>query len=142
MSIYCSHILLLIHICFPLCYHASYMCPDIILLISAIHVHTMKNHSPLTSFLTLTPIQTPLNLSRLLVLLDCSRLCYMTSRSCALPLLQTNNYLSIYVWLSLTLAKVCPHSHIIRVVFHSNSLDLSHNNTLYSIDICLMFYFI
>ena len=42
-------------------------------------------------FLTLTTIQTSLDPSRLLVLPDYSRLCHMTSRSRALPLLQTNN---------------------------------------------------
>ena len=67
------------------------------------------------SSLTLALIQTPLNPSRLLVLPDYSRLCHMTSRSRALPPLQTNNYLSIYVWLTLTLARVCPHSHLITL---------------------------
>ena len=43
------------------------------------------------SSLTLTLIQTSLNPSRLLVLPDHSRLCHMTSRSCALLPLQTNN---------------------------------------------------
>ena len=56
-TIYLPHVLLLIH-------HASYMCPNIILLISAVHVYTMRNYSLLMSSLTLTP-------SRLfLILLD------------------------------------------------------------------------
>jgi len=51
------------------------MCPDIIPLISAVHVHTMRNLCPLMLLLTLTP-------SRLfLILPDCSSLCHMTSRS-------------------------------------------------------------
>ena len=63
--------------------------------------------------LTLTLIQTLLNPSRLLVLLDHSRLCYMTSRSCALPPLQTNNYYCPTSVLTLTLPKVCPHFRLI-----------------------------
>ena len=50
----CPHVLLLIHMCFSQGYHASYMCPDVILLISTVHVHTMRNSCPLTSSLTLT----------------------------------------------------------------------------------------
>ena len=46
--------------------------------ICAHHVYTMRNHSPLTSYLTLTP-------SRLFpILLDHSSCYHMTSRSCAL----------------------------------------------------------
>jgi len=62
----------------------------------------MRNHCPLTSFLTLTP-------SRLfLILLDHSSLCYVLSIHCRLIII-----LSIYVRLTLTLAKVCPHSRLI-----------------------------
>jgi len=35
------HVLLLIYMCFTYGHHASYMCPDIILLISAVYVHTI-----------------------------------------------------------------------------------------------------
>jgi len=66
------------------------------------HVYTMRNHSPLTSSLTLTP-------SKLfLILLDHSSLCHMLSIRCRLIII-----LSIYVQLILTLAKVCPYSHLI-----------------------------
>jgi len=58
-------------------HYVVYMCPDVILFNLCYHVYTMRNHCPLTSSLILTP-------SRLLVFPDCSRLCHMTSRSCAL----------------------------------------------------------
>ena len=45
------------------------------------HVYTMKNSCLLTSSLTLTLLWTFSDPSRLLVLPDCSRLCYITSRS-------------------------------------------------------------
>ena len=62
----------------------------------------MRNHCPLTSFLTLTS-------SKLfLILLDHSSLYHMLFIHCRLIII-----LSIYVWLTLTLAKVCPHSRLI-----------------------------
>ena len=49
----------------------------------------------------------------------------MTFRSCALSPLQTNNYLSIYVWLTLTLAKVCPHSRLITLCDLINTREVA-----------------
>ena len=86
----------------PQGHHAMSMCPDIILFNLRHHVYTMRNHCPLTSFLTLTP-------SRLFpILLDHSSLCHVLSIHCRLIII-----LSIYVQLTLTLAKVCPHSCLI-----------------------------
>ena len=91
------------------------MCHDVILLISTVHVHTMRNHSPLTSSLTLTP-------SRLFpILLDPKSfqtvlasvtwlLGHVFSIHCRLIII-----LTIFVQLTLTLAKVCPHSHLITL---------------------------
>jgi len=81
----------------------------------AYHVYTMRNPCPLTSLLTLTPsrlfpilldpksFQTALDFTTWLpghVFFFCYRLIII---------------LSIYVWLTLTLAKVCPHFHLITL---------------------------
>ena len=50
--------------------------------------------------------------------------CHMTSRSHALPPLQTNNYLLFYVQLTLTLAKVCPHSRLITPLISGLDMDI------------------
>ena len=84
--------------CIPCVYHEELMSLDVILL-------------------TLTPIQTPLDPSRPLVLPDHSRLCHMTSRSHALSLLQTNNNTTILFLSTNSNSKVCPYTHLITVLF-------------------------
>jgi len=102
------------------------MCPDVILLISAVHVYTMRNHCLLTSSLTLTS-------SRLFpILLDPKSFQTILASVTWLPGHVLSIYcrliiiLTIFVWLTLTLAKVCPHSHLItgasRIGIDSNRL--------------------
>jgi len=72
------------------------------------HVYTIRNSCPLTSFLTLTP-------SRLfLILLDSKSFQAVLASVIWLPG-HMLSILSIYVWLTLALAKVCPHSHFITM---------------------------
>ena len=66
------------------------------------HVYTMRNPCPLTSLLTLT-----LYLDSITWLPG-----HVLSIHCRLIII-----LSYYVWLTLTLAKVCPHSHLITIFY-------------------------
>ena len=112
------------------------MCPDIIPLISAIHVHTMctpwGTHVPWCHLLTLTP-------SRLFpILLDPKSFQtalnsitwlpgHVLSIRCRLIII-----ILIYVWL--TLAKVCPHSCTITEVM---SRDMSSSWCTHSVHIVM-----
>ena len=103
--------------CFYLKTTMPYSCALTSYSLISITMHTLcvYHEEPMSLDITPNPnsFQTLLNPSRPLVLLDHSRLCHMTSRSCALHPSQTNNYLLFYVWLTLTLAKVCLHSCLI-----------------------------
>ena len=67
------------------------------------YVYTMRNPCSLMSYLTLTP-----HLDSLTWLLG-----HMLSIRCRLIII-----LTIYVWLTLILAKVCSHSHLITIIQH------------------------
>jgi len=107
------------------------------------HVYTMRNHCPLTSSLTLTP-------SRLFpILLDPKSFQTILASVTWLPdhvlflHCRLIIILSIYVRLTLTLAKVCPHSYLITLLILPNlitesvyfttinpNLVLAHNNSI------------
>ena len=110
------HVFFLRPLCFlhvPLChtFNLHYIC--------AHHVYIMRNPCPLTSSLTLTP-------SKLfLILLDPKSFQTILASVTWLPGHVPISYpfvcckliiiILIYVWLTLTLAKVCPHSRLITL---------------------------